>query len=88
VVSFLIVLLKNEGSKMKKPPEINIKEEWCKSCEICVQFCPKDVLKMGQFYPEVVNLEQCTGCKLCELLCPDFAIEVKTEKEKKEKVNL
>lgn len=73
---------------MRKPLTINIKKEWCKSCGICVQFCPRDVLKMGQFYPEIINLEQCTGCKLCELLCPDFAIEIKTEKEKKEKVNM
>ena len=68
---------------MKELPEIRIKQEWCKSCEICVEFCPRNVLKMGKFYPEVVDLERCTSCKLCELLCPDFAISV-VEPEKEE----
>jgi len=61
---------------MKKEPEIRINEAWCKSCEICVQFCPRHVLEMGKFYPTVAHIEKCTACKLCELLCPDFAIEV------------
>ena len=31
---------------MKKNLIINT--SWCKQCEICVEFCPKDVLKMGE----------------------------------------
>ena len=62
--------------KEKKLPTIEIKEEWCKGCEICVEFCPHDVLAMKGPVVEVVNLEACTACQLCEIRCPDFAITV------------
>ena len=64
----------------KKLPTITIKKEWCKGCEICVEFCPHDVLAMKNGYPEVVNLEACTACQLCDIRCPDFAITVKENK--------
>ena len=62
--------------KPKKPARITIREEWCKGCEICVEFCPTKVLAMKDQKAVVVNLEACTRCALCEHLCPDFAIEV------------
>jgi len=61
----------------KKPyPVIEIKAEWCKGCEICVEFCPADVLAMQDGCATVVNLAACTACKMCEIRCPDFAITV------------
>jgi len=71
-------------SKEKQLPIINIKKEWCKGCEICVDYCPTHVLAMKGLYAEVVNLAACTGCGLCEIRCPDFAITVtKLTAEKK-----
>ncbi len=61
---------------MKNISEITINEQWCKSCEICVNFCPKKVYDMGRFYPIAARPEDCIACKLCEKLCPDFAIIV------------
>lgn len=56
---------------------IRVNETWCKGCTICVEFCPKAVLKMNQMDKVVVvDLEVCTKCMKCELLCPDFAITV------------
>ena len=63
-------------SKKAAKKEIRIHESWCKGCEICVQFCPKEVLAMKDGKAWVANLESCTACGLCELYCPDFAIEV------------
>ena len=56
---------------------IEINEQWCKGCGICVEFCPKKVLAMNRRgKPEVIDLESCTKCQLCDLRCPDFAITV------------
>ena len=56
---------------------VEINEEWCKGCAICVEFCPKRVLVMNRRgKPEVADLEACTKCQLCDLRCPDFAITV------------
>ncbi len=56
---------------------INIYRAWCKSCGICVEFCPKDVLTGDAFgTPDATAPEKCIGCTLCVLHCPDFAITV------------
>ena len=65
------------AKKQESPPEININIGWCKSCAICVEFCPKDVLAMENGYPVVVQLDACNRCQLCDLRCPDFAITVR-----------
>ena len=64
------------AKKSESKKEIKIKESWCKGCEICVEFCPHNVLVMKDGKAFVENLETCTACGLCELYCPDFAIEV------------
>jgi len=63
-------------SEQKKSFEFTIRERWCKGCNICVAFCPRQVLALrnGKVFPE--KPDQCIGCRMCELRCPDFAIEV------------
>jgi 2-oxoglutarate ferredoxin oxidoreductase subunit delta len=59
---------------------IEINDAWCKCCAICVEFCPKDVLRMTPLDKvEVAAIEACTKCLRCEQLCPDFAIVVHGE---------
>lgn len=70
--------------KKRGTPVIQIKTEWCKSCEMCVEFCPTKVLEMRGFYPVVVALDKCTACMLCDYRCPDFAITVITVDEEAE----
>jgi 2-oxoglutarate ferredoxin oxidoreductase subunit delta len=65
---------------------IEIKKEWCKGCEICVDVCPRDVLEMKDFVAVVKNLDNCTYCNMCELLCPDFAIVIHPPEKKKKVV--
>lgn len=69
---------------MKKSFKVQVNEAWCKSCEICVEFCPKNVFEMKGFYSHPVRPEDCIGCRLCEKLCPDFAINVEEQEEKEE----
>ncbi|RZD15558.1 MAG: 4Fe-4S dicluster domain-containing protein [Candidatus Acidulodesulfobacterium ferriphilum] len=49
---------------------------YCKGCEICVAFCPEQVLVMNKEVAEVVDISKCTKCNICEYLCPDFSISV------------
>jgi len=70
--------------KSKSGIEISIIKEFCKGCGICVEFCPKDVLALGNdFKVTCVNIDACNGDKLCELRCPDFAIFVNKQKRVK-----
>jgi len=52
-----------------------ITEAWCKSCDICVKFCPERCLSLNENQKAVLTSpELCTLCRICERLCPDFAI--------------
>jgi len=68
---------------MSDSAQVNVNENWCKGCRICVEVCPKDVFEMKDFVAKVKNNNLCTGCLLCELLCPDFAIVVHPPAKKK-----
>lgn len=66
----------------KKLKELVINRDWCKSCGICVKFCPTQVLELDrQDKATAVRPEDCICCKMCELRCPDLAIEVITEED-------
>jgi indolepyruvate ferredoxin oxidoreductase, beta subunit len=56
---------------------LEITPQWCKSCDICVKFCPERCLRLnGERIAELTDPQKCTGCRVCEWLCPDFAIRV------------
>lgn len=63
--------------------EVYIIPERCKECELCIVFCPEDVLyssdqtnAKGYHYPDVAagKEESCVHCEFCSLVCPEFAI--------------
>ena len=62
---------------------IEINEELCKACELCISVCPKglislaDKLNASSYSPAVFKDNgECTGCAVCALVCPEVAIEV------------
>ena len=74
----------------KKDIVILIDRDLCKGCDICVQVCKPEGLKMvdapDKWEGAVVDMvrpDDCTFCKLCELQCPDFAIRVLRKDEEK-----
>ena len=59
---------------------VYLRKEQCKGCELCIEFCPRDVLvrsegfnAKGYHYP-VVQSSGCINCRLCATVCPEFAI--------------
>ncbi len=65
-------------------PQLIIREDRCKACSICIDFCPQGCLKLtDRFNPsgyhpvECADTEKCTGCAICARMCPDVVIEVK-----------
>lgn len=66
---------------------VEINEERCKSCELCVNVCPKTILRIsfkrmnrqGHRPAEVVDNERCIGCAFCATVCPDCAISIYEE---------
>jgi 2-oxoglutarate ferredoxin oxidoreductase subunit delta len=69
---------------------IEVVEQKCKGCGLCIAACPKDCLEMsiklnerGVNYPVMKKDAKCTGCASCALICPDARITVYREKKKK-----
>lgn len=56
----------------------NIDQERCTGCEICIESCSTDVLRMdertGKAY--IAYPKDCHSCSLCESDCPEGAIRV------------
>ena len=72
---------------------IKIEIENCKGCELCVNECPQDSIKMSKninkkgYHYAVLKDDTCTGCTNCALVCPEAIITVYRETKKaKEKI--
>ncbi|MGB9857058.1 MAG: 4Fe-4S dicluster domain-containing protein [Dictyoglomaceae bacterium] len=68
-------------------PKLVIKEDFCKSCGICIEICPKKVLAFGEhfnrqgYHPVIlINEDECISCGICALVCPDVVFEVYRER--------
>ena len=64
--------------------KLKIREERCKSCGICIDFCPRGCLKLSDrfnaqgYHPvECIKPDECNSCAICARMCPDVVIEVK-----------
>lgn len=64
--------------------KITIKTDSCKGCGLCVDACPKNLIRIaedkinakGHHPAETVNIFQCVGCMSCATMCPDCVITV------------
>ncbi len=73
-------------TKTKKKFKVVVRQQNCKGCNLCIEFCKQQVLissenlnTMGYNYAEPVNQEACVGCMVCAQVCPDVVIEVYSE---------
>lgn len=72
---------------------IEVRDDWCKGCNICIDRCPVDALeesdklnKRGIRPPKLKEKNECNYCRYCELICPDLAITVIPEEDDKKPV--
>jgi 2-oxoglutarate ferredoxin oxidoreductase subunit delta len=68
-------------AKVKGAIVIDIQK--CKGCEVCLEACPSEVIRMskevnnkGYHYSYVHVPDACTGCANCAIVCPDGVITV------------
>ncbi len=76
----------DEKNHEEKRNKIQIDENWCKGCGICVAVCPAKILELNDRMKAVVKKDSedlCKECGLCEVFCPDFAILIVKNKEVK-----
>ena len=72
---------------------IEVKDDWCKGCNICIDRCPVDALeesdklnRRGVRPPKLKQENECNYCRYCELICPDLAITVIPDEVEKKPV--
>ena len=65
---------------------IEVSDNYCKGCELCISACPQEVLKLDMarltpkgYHPAYIFKDGCTGCAICGVMCPDAAITVYRE---------
>jgi len=63
--------------------KIIINTDKCKGCLLCVEFCPKKMIKKSAHFnklginaAELSHDKGCLGCAICAVICPDCCIEV------------
>ncbi len=70
------------GKEDNSMPKAVINAERCKSCYLCIEACPRKLIRKsdisgqtGNSVVEFVDTEnKCSGCGMCAISCPDLAI--------------
>ena len=74
---------KKPSRKSRQLYDLKIFRDWCKSCGICIAFCPKNVIgRDTNGRPVIERPDDCIGCRFCEIHCPDFAVTVRERDSK------
>ncbi len=68
----------NNGLKNKEDRgRVEISDEECKGCGLCVEACPLHVLELSErlnghgYHPAAYLGSGCTGCGICFYTCPE-----------------
>ena len=64
------LLLNEEHGETKPKHVVEIDEELCIGCTLCIQACPVDAILGASKVMTTVIASECTGCDLCIPVCP------------------
>lgn len=74
------------GSARPRAGSVVVHKQNCKSCGLCVEFCPRKVLQRGKevnamgYRAVEYRGDGCIACRVCQLVCPEpGAIDVNEE---------
>ena len=48
----------------------------CNSCELCVERCPMDILRLNEEGLPYIKYDECWYCGVCEEDCPQNAVTI------------
>ena len=73
--------------KENEMAKLTFKTDLCKGCGLCVDACPKKVLRLatekinkkGHHPVEAENESACIACAFCATMCPDCIITIEKE---------
>jgi 2-oxoglutarate ferredoxin oxidoreductase subunit delta len=57
--------------------KVEINQEECKGCSLCVEACPSKLLSLNAhinpygYHPAIYSGSGCTGCGICFYICPE-----------------
>ncbi len=63
---------------------VEINDNTCKGCGLCITVCPKKVLeidktkvnKKGYNVVSCYKQDECIGCSNCAMICPDVVLSI------------
>lgn len=59
-------------------PRVEVNRSACTGCEVCVETCPTDVLRLDKEHKAIMAyVEDCQGCFICQWDCAYEAIRVR-----------
>lgn len=62
---------------LKNVVTLQLDEEKCKGCGMCINVCPHEVFLMKDDKAQIVDKDSCMECGACAKNCPFSAIEVR-----------
>ncbi len=69
---------------MSKEKTLRINSARCKACGLCIHFCPKEALSLGDEFNEMgynyilSDDDKCVKCGTCKTICPDVVFTIIT----------
>ena len=68
----------NNMTYLKDVVTLQLDENKCTGCGMCLEVCPHDVFKMNSSHAVIQNRDACMECGACSRNCPVDAISVES----------